>query len=46
MAGISNDGQKLCTNLALWNGKDAIIYKYLFGLTDRQGNDGSDVKEN
>src|SRR6516162_807818 len=45
LAGISDDGQRLCFALALWNGKDPIIKERLFGLTNSEGNHGEDVKE-
>jgi hypothetical protein len=45
IAGISDDKQKLCFSLALWNGKDAILKERLFGLTNSEGNHGEDVKE-
>jgi hypothetical protein len=45
IAGISDDQQRLCFALALWNGKDAILKERLFGLTNSQGNHGEDVKE-
>jgi hypothetical protein len=45
IAGISDDMQRLCFSLALWNGKDAILKERLFGLTNSQGNHGEDVKE-
>ena len=45
IAGISDDKQRLCFALALWNGKDPIIKERLFGLTNSQGNHGEDVKE-
>ena len=45
IAGISDDKQRLCFALALWNGKDAIIKERYFGLTNSQGNHGEDVKE-
>src|SRR5437867_9574250 len=34
IAGISDDMQRLCFSLALWNGKDAILKERLFGLTN------------
>ncbi|MGN6266690.1 MAG: MGH1-like glycoside hydrolase domain-containing protein, partial [Ginsengibacter sp.] len=37
--------QNLCFALALWNGKDHILKERLFGLGNRQGNHGEDVKE-
>src|SRR3954454_20803485 len=45
IAGISDDHQRLCLALALWNGKDPIIKERLFGLTNSEGNHGEDVKE-
>ncbi len=45
IAGISDDRQRLCFALALWNGKDPIIKERLFGLTNSEGNHGEDVKE-
>ena len=45
IAGISDDQQRLCFSLALWNGKDQILKERLFGLTNSQGNHGEDVKE-
>jgi hypothetical protein len=45
LAGISDDEQRLCFALALWNGKDPILKERLFGLTNGQGNHGEDVKE-
>jgi len=45
IAGISDDKQRLCFSLALWNGKDLILKERLFGLTNSEGNHGEDVKE-
>ena len=45
LAGISDDGQRLCFALALWNGADPILKERLFGLTNAEGNHGEDVKE-
>ena len=45
LAGISDDKQRLCFALALWNGKDPIVKERLFGLTNSEGNHGEDVKE-
>ncbi len=45
LAGISDDRQRLCFALALWNGRDPIIKERLFGLTNSEGNHGEDVKE-
>ena len=45
LAGISDDQQRLCFALALWNGRDPILKERLFGLTNGEGNHGEDVKE-
>ena len=45
IAGISDDNQRLCFALALWNGTDPILKERLFGLTNSEGNHGEDVKE-
>src|ERR1700749_1800365 len=45
IAGISDDEQRLCLALALWNGRDLILKERLFGLSGDQGNHGEDVKE-
>ncbi len=45
LAGISDDEQRLCFALALWNGRDPILKERLFGLTNGEGNHGEDVKE-
>jgi len=45
IAGISDDKQRLCFALAMWNGKDPILKERLFGLTNSEGNHGEDVKE-
>src|SRR4051794_16759996 len=45
LAGISDDRQRLCFALALWNGRDPILKERLFGLTNAEGNHGEDVKE-
>src|SRR5215468_1163439 len=45
LAGISDDRQRLCFALALWNGVDPILKERLFGLTNSEGNHGEDVKE-
>src|SRR5262245_23613551 len=38
LGGISDDKQRLCFALALWNGKDAILKERLFGLTNSEAN--------
>src|SRR6476661_4372443 len=45
LAGFSDDHQRLCFSIALWNGKDPILKERLFGLTNSEGNHGEDVKE-
>lgn len=45
LAGISDDQQRLCFALAVWNGTDSILKERLFGLTNSEGNHGEDVKE-
>ena len=45
IAGISDDSQRLCLSLALWNGKDQILKERIFGLTNSEGNHGEDAKE-
>jgi hypothetical protein len=45
IAGISDDKQRLCFAVALWNGRDPILKERLFGLTNSEGNHGEDVKE-
>ncbi|MEU5692403.1 glucosidase [Actinosynnema sp. NPDC020468] len=45
LAGVSDDRQRLCLALALWNGADPILKERLFGLTNAEGNHGEDVKE-
>ena len=45
IAGFSDDQQRLCFSVGLWNGKDPILKERLFGLTGNEGNHGEDVKE-
>src|SRR5213082_1011946 len=45
LAGLSDDHQRLCFALALWNGQDPILKERLFGLTNSESNHGEDVKE-
>src|SRR5262247_759234 len=45
LGGISDDQQRICFALALWNGKDPILKERLFGLTNSEANHGEDVKE-
>ena len=45
VGGISDDGQRLCLALAVWNGADPILKQRMFGLSNSEGNHGEDVKE-
>ena len=45
LGGFSDDQQRLCIAVALWNGQDRVLKERLFGLTNQQGNHGEDVKE-
>ena len=45
IGGISDNHQRLCFALALWNGKDTILKERIFGLTGSEGNHGEDVKD-
>jgi hypothetical protein len=45
IAGISDDMQRICFAVTLWNGRDPILKERLFGLTGNEGNHGEDVKE-
>jgi Glycosyl hydrolase family 63 C-terminal domain len=45
LLGISDNHQRLCFAVALWNGEDPILKERLFGLTGNEGNHGEDVKE-
>ena len=45
LGGISDEQQRLCFALGLWNGVDPILKERAFGLTGNQGNRGEDVKE-
>ncbi len=45
LGGISDEKQRLCFALTLWNGADAILKERIFGVTNSEGNHGEDVKE-
>src|SRR4026208_1961754 len=45
LGGLSDDNQRLCFPLALWNERDPILKERLFGLTNSEANHGEDVKE-
>ena len=45
IAGFCDDRLRWCLALALWNGRDPILKERFFGLTNKEGNHGEDVKE-
>ena len=45
LAGFSDQEQRLCLAVALWNGRDPILKERPFGLTGPEGNHGEDVKD-
>jgi hypothetical protein len=45
IAGISDNHQRLCLSLSLWNENDRMLKERLFGVSGPQGNHGEDVKE-
>ncbi len=45
LAGICDRHQHICFAIALWNEKDPILKERLFGLSNKEGNHGEDVKE-
>ena len=45
IGGFCDAKQQLCMAVALWNGKDPILKERMFGLNNREGNHGEDVKE-
>ncbi len=45
IGGFSDEQQRLCMSVGLWNGRDPILKERLFGLTNSEGNHGEDVKE-
>lgn len=45
IGGFCDSRQRLCLAVALWNGRDPILKERLFGLDNREGNHGEDVKE-
>jgi hypothetical protein len=45
IAGFSDDRQRICFSLGLWNGRDPILKERLYGLNPAEGNHGEDVKE-
>ncbi len=45
LLGISDNHQRLCFALALWNERDPMLKERLFGVANGEGNHGEDVKE-
>ncbi|MDD4913456.1 MAG: glucosidase [Methylococcales bacterium] len=45
LGGLCDTEQRLCFALAFWNSVDPILKERAFGLTNRQGNHGEEVKE-
>src|SRR5437660_2871399 len=45
LCGISDNHQRLCFALAVWNGRDPILKERLFGLGNAEGNHGEYVNE-
>ena len=45
IAGMSDNHQRLCFSVAMWNGNDPFLKERLYGLTNTQGNHGEDAKE-
>jgi len=45
IGGICDRHQHICFAFAFWNEKDPILKERMFGLTNREGNHGEDVKE-
>jgi hypothetical protein len=43
LLGLSDDQQRLCFALALWNGADSILKERLFGLSGTEGNHGEEI---
>ncbi|MCB0039528.1 MAG: hypothetical protein KDE23_07595 [Caldilinea sp.] len=45
LGGISDEEQRLCFALTLWNERDPILKERAYGLTNSEANHGEDVKE-
>lgn len=45
IAGFCDNHQNLCFAFSFWNEEDAFLKEKMFGLSNRQGNHGEDVKE-
>src|ERR1043166_4541749 len=44
IAGVSDELQRLCLSLAVWNGRDPILKERMFGLTNSEATHGGAVK--
>ena len=45
LAGLSDNHQRLCLAIAVWNGRDPFLKERLFGVSGTEGNHGEDPKE-
>jgi hypothetical protein len=45
LLGISDDQQRLCFAIALWNGADSMLKERPFGLSGHEGNHAEDAKD-
>lgn len=45
IAGFSDNQQRICLSVALWNQQDPFLKERYFGLSNSEGNHGEDVKE-
>jgi hypothetical protein len=45
IGGVSDNRQRMCLAVGLWNERDPVLKERLFGLTNEEGNHGEDVKE-
>src|SRR4029077_3770333 len=45
LLGISDDQQRLCFAIALWNGADSMLKERAFGLNGHEGNHAEDAKD-
>ncbi len=45
IAGVSDNHQRLCMAIAVWNGRDPFLKERIYGVTGAEGNHGEDPKE-
>ena len=45
IGGLSDNHQRICFAVAMWNERDPFLKERFYGLTNTQGNHGEDVKE-